>query len=98
MQKIFIPALPANTNRLAAILLCCTGISLALTFASFAQADPPTHVVRLGYVGGVISFSPAGGSTWVAVTLNRSILMGDRLWADDRNQVECRSATHCAEH
>ena len=80
--------LPLNTRGLARALLRCIGMSLALTFASMALADPPTRVARLGYVSGAVSFSPAGESTWVAGTLNRPIVTGDRLWADDRGRVE----------
>ena len=80
--------LHTNSRRFTAILLRCIGISLALTFASIAQADPPTRVARLGYVSGAVSFSPAGETTWVAGTLNRPIVTGDRLWADDRGRVE----------
>ena len=79
---------PTTTRRFAAALLRCVGVSLALTFASFAQADPPTRVARMGYVSGAVSFSPAGETTWVAGTLNRPIVTGDRLWADDRGRVE----------
>ena len=80
-----------NSRRFAAVLLRCIGISLAFTFAAFsglALADPPTRVARLGYLSGAISFSPAGETSWVAGTLNRPLVTGDRLWADDRGRVE----------
>ena len=74
--------------RFAAILLRCIGATLAFTFAGLALADPPMRVARLGYSSGAVSFSPAGETTWVASTLNRPVVTGDRLWADDRGRVE----------
>src|SRR6478735_876459 len=52
------------------------------TFACLASADPPTRVRRLSYVGGAVSFAPAGSDDWVAARLNRPLVQGDRLWAD----------------
>ena len=77
-----------TSRRFAAILLRCIGATLAFTFASLALADPPMRVARLGYFSGAVSFSPAGETTWVASTLNRPVVTGDRLWADDRGRVE----------
>ena len=81
---------PSSTNlpRFTAALTRCIGFVLAFTFASFALADPPMRVARLGYYAGAVSFSPAGETAWVAATLNRPVVTGDRLWADDRGRVE----------
>ena len=88
--------LPTHPRRLAAKLLRVIGCSLAFTFAAFAGlalADPPMRVARLGYFTGAVSFSPAGESDWVAGTLNRPLVTGDRLWADDRGRVELQIGT-----
>ena len=55
---------------------------LVVTFAGLASADPPTRVMRLSYVGGAVSFAPAGSDEWVVARLNRPLVQGDRLWAD----------------
>ena len=58
-----------------------TGLSL-LGFSTFALADPPSRVARLGYTTGTVSFSPGGESDWVRATVNRPLGTGDRLWAE----------------
>lgn len=63
--------------------------TLALTVAGFAlAADPPMRVARLGYLAGAVTFSPAGENDWVSGTLNRPLITGDRLWADNNGRVE----------
>ena len=42
---------------------------VVLAFSSFASADPPSRVARLGYMNGAVSFSPAGESDWVQATI-----------------------------
>lgn len=79
---------PTNLPQFRAALTRCIGFVLAFTFASLALADPPMRVARLGYFAGAVSFSPAGETAWVAATLNRPVVTGDRLWADDRGRVE----------
>jgi hypothetical protein len=49
-----------------------------LAFGGWASADPPSRVVRLGYMTGTVSFSPAGQSNWVQATINRPLTTGDR--------------------
>ena len=61
---------------------------VGLVLAGVAQADPPSRVARVGYVNGMVSFSPAGENDWVEATLNRPLITGDRLWADDRARAE----------
>ena len=56
------------------------GVTL-LVFSSWASADPPSRVARLGYMSGAVSFSPSGVSDWVQATVNRPLTTGDRLWA-----------------
>src|SRR5512134_864659 len=63
------------------------GIAM-LAFSGWASADPPSRVARLGYVAGVVSFSPAGESDWVQATINRPLTTGDRLWSDAGARAE----------
>ncbi len=80
--------LNSHQRSFTAKLLRVIGLSLTLAFTGLALADPPSRVARLGYITGSVSFSPAGESDWVAGTLNRPLVTGDRLWADDRARVE----------
>jgi hypothetical protein len=66
----------------------------ALSFGGLASADPPSRVARLGYIGGAVSFSPAGENDWVQATINRPITTGDRLWVDTgaRSEIEIGGA------
>jgi len=70
--------------RIFAILLGIT----TLVWASWAGADPPTRVARLGYTSGEVSLSPAGEDDWVLATVNRPLITGDRLWVDGRARAE----------
>jgi len=51
-------------------------------------ADPPSRVARLSYVGGEVSFSPAGENDWVAAYVNRPLIAGDRLWTNSGSRTE----------
>jgi len=79
-----------NTNqcRFSATLLRVIGLTLTLAFAGMAMGDPPMRVARMGYINGAVSFSPAGENDWVAGTLNRPLVTGDRLWADGGARAE----------
>jgi Family of unknown function (DUF6600) len=64
-------------------------------FGAFAQVpppgeniDPPLRVGRLADFSGAVSYSPAGDDQWVLAPLNRPIVSGDRLWADEDGRVE----------
>ena len=63
------------------------GVAL-VAFSGWASADPPSRVARLGYLSGVVSFSPAGENDWDQATFNRPLTSGDRLWADARARAE----------
>jgi hypothetical protein len=56
--------------------------------SSWAVADPPSRVARLGYISGAVSFSPAGEDDWVLASVNRPLTTGDRLWADAGARTE----------
>ncbi|MDO8771737.1 MAG: hypothetical protein Q7K57_24105 [Burkholderiaceae bacterium] len=62
--------------------------AILLAFSGWANADPPSRVGRLGYVTGVVSFSPAGESDWVRASLNRPLTTGDRLWTNAGARTE----------
>ena len=61
---------------------------LFTVLAPSASADPPTRVLRLSFVNGAVSFSAAGTDDWVLAPLNRPVVYGDQLWADQDGQSE----------
>jgi hypothetical protein len=61
---------------------------LALTLSGLAAAEPPSRVARLAYIGGTVSFSPAGEPDWVQAVVNRPLTTGDRLWTDSGSRAE----------
>ena len=68
-------------------LACVTSFAL-LAFSTWAYADPPSRIARLGYMSGPVSFSPAGQNDWDQATLNRPLTTGDRLWSDAGARAE----------
>ncbi|MFZ0770641.1 MAG: DUF6600 domain-containing protein [Candidatus Sulfotelmatobacter sp.] len=50
--------------------------------------DPPSRVARLNYMEGSVSFQPGGENDWVDAVLNRPLVTGDNLWADDDSRAE----------
>jgi hypothetical protein len=68
-------------------LALTTGFVL-LAFSTWACADPPSRIARLGYMSGPVSFSPAGQDDWDQATLNRPLTTGDRLWSDAGARAE----------
>jgi hypothetical protein len=52
------------------------------------QQDPPTRVARLNYVDGSVSFQPGGENDWATAVLNRPLVTGDNLWADENSRAE----------
>jgi hypothetical protein len=52
------------------------------------QQDPPTRVARLNYLEGSVSFQPGGENDWVTAELNRPLVTGDNLWADENSRAE----------
>ena len=71
----------------AIVSLICVS-AFAQTPPDADNADPPTRVGRLAYFGGEVSYSPAGDDQWVQAQVNRPIVTGDRLWADQGARVE----------
>ncbi|HET6801732.1 MAG TPA: DUF6600 domain-containing protein, partial [Casimicrobiaceae bacterium] len=74
-------------------LLALAGAAL-LAGIAYAQPsspepdDPPVRVGRISYVSGDVSFSPAGNQEWVHARVNRPIVTGDQLWADNNARAE----------
>ena len=50
--------------------------------------DPPGRVARLNYMEGSVSFQPGGENDWVDAVLNRPLVTGDNLWADENSRAE----------
>ena len=61
------------------ILFLASGLAMSAA-SPWVAADTPSRVGRLGYLSGVVSFSPAGEDDWVRASLNRPLATGDRLW------------------
>jgi hypothetical protein len=56
--------------------------------AAFGQQNPPSRVGRISYIGGSVSFEPAGTRDWIAAELNWPMTLGDRLWTDWESRAE----------
>ena len=63
-------------------------LSAAAAPAALAQENPPARVGRLSYIGGSVSFEPAGTQQWAAAELNRPVTIGDRIWTDWDSRAE----------
>jgi FecR protein len=50
--------------------------------------DPSSRVARLNYMEGSVSFQPGGENEWVTAVLNRPLVTGDNLWADEDSRAE----------
>lgn len=50
--------------------------------------DPPSRVARLNLMEGSVSFQPGGENDWVDAVLNRPLVTGDNLWADENSRAE----------
>ncbi len=50
--------------------------------------DPPGRVARLNYMQGSVSFQAGGENDWVDAVLNRPLVTGDNLWADEDSRAE----------
>ena len=45
-------------------------------------------MARLNYMDGSVSFQPGGENDWVEAVLNRPLVTGDNLWADENSRAE----------
>src|SRR5271169_3281610 len=69
---------------------------VALLACGTALADPPGRAARLAQISGPVSFSPAGEEDWVLAQVNRPLITGDRLWADNGARAELEIGTASA--
>ncbi len=76
------------------VLACVAGAAM-LACTSWAYADPPSRVARLGFMTGEVGFSPAGENDWSEASINRPLTTGDRLWTDAgaRAEIQLGGAT-----
>jgi hypothetical protein len=56
--------------------------------AQSPDQDPPGRVARLNYMEGSVSFQPGGENDWVDAVINRPLVTGDNLWADENSRAE----------
>ena len=70
------------------VLAVLAVLSAAAVGVAVAQRSPPSRVGRLSYVGGSVSFEPAGTQSWAAAELNRPVTIGDRIWTDWDSRAE----------
>ena len=76
----------SSLNLMALVVALLAGGAQAQAPAT--DGDPPVRVARLSYAGGQVSFSPAGNDEWVQAVVNRPVVTGDRLWADNDSRAE----------
>ena len=50
--------------------------------------DPPSRIARLNYIEGSVSLQPGGENDWVGAVLNRPLVTGDNVWADEGSRAE----------
>lgn len=50
--------------------------------------DPSGRVARLSSMEGSVTFQPNGESDWVTAVINRPLVTGDSLWADEGSRAE----------
>lgn len=68
---------------------CAAALILVLgAFAGNVLADPPDRVARISFLGGNVSFQPAGGDQWAQASLNRPLVTGDKVYTDQDSRVE----------
>ncbi|MDO8597440.1 MAG: FecR domain-containing protein, partial [Sulfuricaulis sp.] len=60
----------------------------ALALSGWVAAEPPSRAARLSYIGGSVSFSPAGQPDWLRAVVNRPLTTGDRLWVAANSRAE----------
>src|SRR5471030_2358126 len=81
-----------TTPRRTLMALC---VAAALGLSASAYADPPARAARLSYASGAVSFSPAGDTRWLQAPVNRPLVSGDRVWADNgaRDELQVGGAS-----
>jgi len=76
------------------VLLSLTGL-LCFFFASpqarADEGDPPSRVARISLVDGTVSFQPGGTGDWGTAARNRTVTVGDKIWADKDSRAELQA-------
>jgi uncharacterized membrane protein YgcG len=76
------------------LLLGLTGL-LCFFFASPSvradEGDPPSRVARISLVDGSVSFQPGGTGDWGSAARNRTVTIGDKIWADKDSRAELQA-------
>jgi hypothetical protein len=76
------------------LLLCLTGL-LCFFFASpnvrADEGDPPSRVARISFIDGTVSFQPGGTGDWGTAARNRTVTVGDKIWADKDSRAELQA-------
>jgi uncharacterized protein DUF6600 len=76
------------------LLLCLTGL-LCFFFASpnvrADEGDPPSRVARISFIDGTVSFQPGGMGDWGTAARNRTVTVGDKIWADKDSRAELQA-------
>jgi hypothetical protein len=81
-------------SRFLVTSLIATALSVfTLGFSAEVLADPPSRVARISYLGGEVSFAPAGEDSWHSARVNRPLVTNDRLWTGQRGRVELELGT-----
>ena len=73
---------------LAIVAALLTGTIAYAQQPGAAPDDPPVRVGRLSYINGDVSYALAGNDEWVSAQINRPIVTGDRVWADNNGRAE----------
>jgi hypothetical protein len=68
--------------------IACAAILALISFAAYAQNDPPDQAGRISYATGTVSIQPAGSDDWGQLYPNLPIGPGDRIFTDQDGQVE----------
>lgn len=55
---------------------------------SLNDQDPSGRVARLSFMEGAVTFQPSGEKDWFDAELNRPLVSGDNLWADQNSKAE----------
>jgi hypothetical protein len=76
------------------LVLSLTGLLCFLFAAPKARADegdPPSRVARVSFLDGTVSFQPGGTGDWGTAARNRTVTIGDKIWADKDSRAELQA-------
>src|ERR1700687_169767 len=55
------------------------------------EGDPPSRVARISAIDGTVSFQPGGAGDWGTAARNRTVTIGDKIWADKDSRAELQA-------